>query len=405
MNRNFSILLGGNFIAQVVIMLALPILGRLYTPASFGQLALLMAVTSMVGAIVHGRYHMAIPVATVEGDEPVLLVLSVLLSLVLTPLAVLVSLWFTGHVWPNVSLWVFITLCVTAAIMTALNDIFNYWRSYRRRFKTSAQTAVIRATLTASVQIVLAVFTPLGIVIGTLIGLAGSMVFVLFDLLRHDRVLLHWPGLVKLRGTLVKYRHFPLYGMTQGFIASLSWNLLPLLLLKYGDPIIAGQYWVAFRLLIAPLTLFNGSYRQATLIELGQGDLDSSRSLVKRHTLVFFGFGILPTLLLGSAGGIIFSWVMGEQWLDAGLIAALLATGVLADLFKVPAICLLQSQHRQQTILVWEAIIVVLRYSSALPLFFLGNLHSAILVFSLGGFIGWGAFALVYAVFPQQLKT
>ena len=64
------LLLGGNGLGQLITIAAILFLSRLYDPADFGLLAGIVSVVSLSSVIVHGRYHMAIPVSRIINTLP-----------------------------------------------------------------------------------------------------------------------------------------------------------------------------------------------------------------------------------------------------------------------------------------------------------------------------------------------
>ncbi|MGB9859042.1 MAG: lipopolysaccharide biosynthesis protein, partial [Moorellaceae bacterium] len=65
--RNVAVLTGGTAAGQAMVVLASPILTRLYTPEDFGVLAVYSSVLSIVSVVASLRYELAIPLA--EDDE------------------------------------------------------------------------------------------------------------------------------------------------------------------------------------------------------------------------------------------------------------------------------------------------------------------------------------------------
>ena len=59
-NFNVFTLMVGSTLAQAIPIAITPILTRLYTPEDFGVLALFIAITSILGSVVNGRYEQAI---------------------------------------------------------------------------------------------------------------------------------------------------------------------------------------------------------------------------------------------------------------------------------------------------------------------------------------------------------
>ena len=79
--RDFAVVGGATIVGQGALILAAPLLARLYDPAAFGLLSVFAAVLSILVAVASLRFELAIPIAT-NADEAVhLFVLSVLISL------------------------------------------------------------------------------------------------------------------------------------------------------------------------------------------------------------------------------------------------------------------------------------------------------------------------------------
>ena len=91
------LLLSGNGLAQLIAIAAVPVLAHLYSPADFGLLASVVSLVSLSAVVVHGRYHMAIPVSRNEDESIALFALAALLSIALAPVAVLSVIFLVGQ--------------------------------------------------------------------------------------------------------------------------------------------------------------------------------------------------------------------------------------------------------------------------------------------------------------------
>ena len=113
---------------------------------------------------------MAIPASRDEGEAVALLVLAALLSAVVSPVAVLLVALLIGQNAGVIDGWLFVSVAVAFTLITALIDVFTYWRSHRQRFGVSAQNTVARAGITAGTQIVLGPVSTIGLVGGAMAG-------------------------------------------------------------------------------------------------------------------------------------------------------------------------------------------------------------------------------------------
>ena len=395
-SRRTLLLLGASGLGQLITFAATPVLARLYDPTDFGVFAGIMSVVSLSAGVVHGRYHMAIPSSRDESEAVALFALASLLSVVLAPATVLFVVFLIGQNVGGISILLFVGIATAFTLLTALIDIFSYWRSHRQRFGVSAQNAIARAGITAGAQIALSPVSVIGLVGGAMAGALAALALSIRDVVRHDRQSLIWPSWKQLLGVARDYSGYPFFGMPQGLIAAVSWNVLPLLLLHFSGVDSAGQYWLAYRLLIAPVALLNGSYRQATLPIMGRGDRLSATRMARRHSLnllILAATAAIPVYLFGET---LFALLLGEEWRLAGAMAAWLGIGITADIAKIPAMCMLQSKAWHRSILIWETTIVAVRYGVMLPFLGHGDVITAVAIFSLVGFLGWMSFCVYH---------
>ena len=74
--KNIAVLASGTALAQVLTVLAYPILMRLYNPGDFGLFALFGALNMTFVAVASGRYELAIVLAKTEEEAANILALT-----------------------------------------------------------------------------------------------------------------------------------------------------------------------------------------------------------------------------------------------------------------------------------------------------------------------------------------
>ena len=87
--RNVITLMTGTAFAQALPIAVSPILTRLYSPAEFGVFAMYLAVASILGVLVTGRYELAILIPKQDRDAIHIAALSAALSVLLSGLLLL----------------------------------------------------------------------------------------------------------------------------------------------------------------------------------------------------------------------------------------------------------------------------------------------------------------------------
>lgn len=390
MLRPLMVLLSGGLFRHVLTIAALPLLARLYEPDAFGRLGAVMAIVSLTAVVVHGRYHLAIPGARDHAEARALSRLAFGGVLVLSLPAVALAWSFFAD---PIDRWLTLGCATVLTASVATIDVSNYWRSRMRRFAVSARLDGARAAFVLVAQFLLVPFGTLGLLLGTLGGTALVAALGFLDMLRTMPRAYPAAG---LSAVARRYRAHPLFGVPQGWVAALSHNLMPLLLLKFAGVALVGQYWVAYRLMLAPVALLNGAYRQAALGRLADAAPHAAAEAVRTHTSVLLALGAVPCAALFVYGEPLLVALLGHGWSTAGSITAWLALGFWADGFKIPTFAFLQATGRQRSILLWEIAVVTVRYAFALPLMLSGRPLDAIAVYSCAGLLGWSLFCLCH---------
>ena len=94
--RQVSILAGGTALGQLVSIAASPLLTRLYTPESFGILAVYASTLAIMSISASLRYELAIPITNKDEDIAGIITLSSSILMIVT-LFISVILWFWGN--------------------------------------------------------------------------------------------------------------------------------------------------------------------------------------------------------------------------------------------------------------------------------------------------------------------
>lgn len=79
--RNVAVLAGGTAAGQAIVVLASPVLTRLYTPEDFGVLAVYASLLCVLSTVATLRYELAIPLPKRDEDAAALVVLCLVIVL------------------------------------------------------------------------------------------------------------------------------------------------------------------------------------------------------------------------------------------------------------------------------------------------------------------------------------
>lgn len=402
--KGIGVLASGTVIAQLITVAATPVLTRLYTPEAFAVLALVVSTASMLAVFAHGRLTIAIAASDSEEEAQHIFATGRRLTWMVCLVAALVltGLHFAG-VARDHTLPVIVAGCLLGGIL-ALLDLHAFFRNAAKAYRVSATASVLRAIGTALLQMIAALAGALGLIVGAMGGALAALAYSQWALFRGGRaptVALPRPDLAWAKRTLATHRNYIVFSAPQALVSAFGHNLPPIILAAATDPAFVGHYWLAYRLLIAPISILGGSYRQASLPVFRQ---DSARvmKLLLRDTATLSALVLIMGAGLYWLGADAFALAFGADWRGAGEIAGVLVIGYGADLAKVPAICLLQARKREKLLLAVETVVVLAKLAAlALALRVLGPLPS-LMVFTLTSAAGAGVFILTGASIAKR---
>jgi O-antigen/teichoic acid export membrane protein len=326
-NRNVLILAGGTAVAQAVPILISPILTRLYTPEDFGALAVFVAITSIVGVIVNGRYELAIMLPKKDEDAINVAAVAFLFNIFVSGLFFLFIL-FLGdwllEVLNAQNLSKLIYLAPLAVFLIGVFNILNYTNNRFKLYKDISKANIYKSLAGAIVQVVMGFFK-LG-ALGLISGQVVSQIVSNMKLFLNIKHLLRSIEKNKVKNMGVKYINFPKYSMWAGLLNTTGYQIVNLLIGMFYGQATLGYYYLAFRVLGMP-TSFIGSaisqvfYKQATDEKNKTGSIEKTfKSTLKKLIIISIPIFTVIFFTVKPAFGLVF----GKNWEIAGLYAMIL---------------------------------------------------------------------------------
>ena len=391
-------LVTGTTIAQVIVIIASPLLTRLFGPEAFGFLALFTSITGIIGVIACMRYELAIMLPESDDDAINLLGLSLLMVLIVTILTG-TALFFGGDLLlallkaPGLApyLWLIPLFVFFSGVFLALN----YWNSRTRHFgrlSTARVTSAIAATGT-QLGTGLAGHATGGSLIGA--SLAGSIVStgilggqIWREDKEHFRQKISWNGIVT---GLKRYQRFPLIDTGSALLNTVSWQLPVLLLSAFFSPIIVGLYALGMRVLQAPMSLIGGAIAQVFFQRAAEANREGTLgSLVENVFRVLVLIGLFPLLILTCIGGDIFTVVFGTIWREAGIYAQILGIWTFIWFISSPLSTLYVVLEKQDFGLTYNIANFITRLVSLVIGGLMGSVFIALALFAISGIFVYG---------------
>lgn len=369
--RNVLTLLSGTAIAQLIPLLATPVLTRIYTPEQFGALAILLAVANPLSLLVCGRYDLTVVLPRDDERANVLARLALLLAMV-------VSLLLGGLLWsfrePLSGLMggeVALTPVLLAPLLFLLMGFFqplNNWLIRKQAFRAMSVNKMVQTTVITLVSLGLGWWAfEHGLMVGYV---AGWALYVAFGAMQ-----VRWKGFrfrplqfAAMREAAMAYRSFPLYNALPAVMNTATLSIPVFLLTRVFDEQVTGQFNLCRQTIFLPVTFFATSFMQvymqraSSTVAAGGAVLPSLR----RSVQLLGGLALALVLVLLTAGPFLFGLVFGAQWTEAGTYARILALPIALQFVVVPLTPLLPALGHIRAYSIWQ----VLYFASVLLLGF-----------------------------------
>ncbi|QVL49810.1 MAG: oligosaccharide flippase family protein [Thiocapsa sp.] len=391
-------LVSGTGLAQIIALLAAPILTRLYAPEAFGVGALFASLTGILGVVACMRYELSIVLPDNDREAANLLAVSLVFTVLMTLLTLLL-VWSSGS---DIIRWIrmpelapYLWLVPVTVLVSGLFTALNYWNTRTKHFTrlSIARVTSALANTSGSLGAGLAGHATGGALIAANLGGQAVATSVLGGQIWRDngRSILACITWQEMWAGLKRHRKFPLYGSWAGLLNTISWQLPVLMLGGFFSPAVAGFYALGFRILQMPMSLIGGAisqvFHQRAAEAHNAGQLGPLvEALFKRLFLV----ALLPTLMLTIIGRDLYVVVFGERWAEAGVYTQILSIWSLVWFVSSPMSNLFGVLGRQEQGLKIQILIFSSRFVALAVGALLDSVIIALVLFSLSGVAVYG---------------
>ncbi|WP_394216122.1 oligosaccharide flippase family protein [Brachybacterium vulturis] len=380
--RNVLHLFTGSAVAQVVTMGALLATARLYGDESFGALALYTSTVAIVVPIASLRYNFAIMLPEEDHDAWTIVQLSqriVLMMAVLSSLVVAaVVIWGPEGIGGPYAAW--LPLCGVSIFLLGQSSVLGYWLNRQGEFAKLARNNALLASGTGASQIGLGLprgAGASGLIVGTIFGQFVACVR-LFQLARASLPKTK-PDRRRMVEMAKEHVRMPLLNGTTAIMDAIRLNGINFLI-GAGSVAALGQYNMAWRLTMAPMSLMNAAISQVLFHRLARSAPGEMTPLLRKIIVRLAAVGLPCSAGLYLLSPTLFPLFLGAEWVDAGEFARSLTPWLLLMFVSSPISTVFIVANRQGVLLVFSIL-----YAAA-PLLFVSlydaDLHVVITVMS-----------------------
>jgi O-antigen/teichoic acid export membrane protein len=313
---------GGMGLAQVVSLLLMPLIARLYGPAEMGVYAVYLAISSIIGNVASLRFDIAVVIAESE-DEARRLVWSgfVFSTLMGAGVAVVLSLVIQAFALNFGPL--FVPMTALSVVFLGITQSLVGWHNRLHHYRRLSTRNTLERVMALGLAIVLSHHATgmNGLIVGQSVGFIFSAVF----LLSTSKLGFSRGGFEAWKKTVVRYSDFPRKNLFTNLLNTFSIFGPSLLFAGFFARQGAGSYSLASRMLEMPITLIGNTFQTVYYPHVRGKSQTQRRSLFKRSLSILLLAGIPPVLVLMFWGESLFLMVFGPLWAEAGRTAVWLA--------------------------------------------------------------------------------
>lgn len=356
-------LVGGTASAQLVVLLAAPVLTRLYNPDDFGVLAVFMGLLALLSVIASLKYELAIPLPEDESEVVALTLLS-LFTVILIAATSGILVFFFGNGLAELlqvpTLADYLWLIPVGVVLAGSYQVFTYWAVRLKEFPLLAKTKLWQQLITVAVQIAAFKAGGVGLLFGQVSGQGVGVSRLASKVVRRDS----WKKLPleKVRYVAVRYRNFPIFSTWAGFLNSAGTQMPPILIASIFGASSAGFYALAHRIIALPMGVLGQAIGQVFLsnaaIDYRAGNLPP---LVLSAHRMLVQIILPPVVFLILFGPEAFGIIFGEIWKPSGEVASWLALWMLVSFSTSPLSSIFTVVEKQYLGMLMQALLFGLR--------------------------------------------
>lgn len=389
-------LVSGSAIAQILGILLIPLITRLYSPDDFGVFQLFLSISGILVIFSCLSYQLAIMLPKEDEDSANILALCCILITIISGISVGIFLIFSDWIGmilntPEISQYlVYVPLVV---FLDGLFIALTYWLSRKKQFGLIATAQVVNSISGKGIQIGIGMYaaSAFGLIIGVTVSYAAS-VAVIVRSIYEDLPLFKKVTWDHIRNLAIRYKKFPLLTSWSLGANTLSTNIAPLLLAYYFTPEIVGYFAVANMVVFLPMGLLGSATSQVFFQKAcdEKNKTGSVAHIVREIQLRLISIGMFPMFVLMIIGADLFAFVLGSQWAVAGQYAGILAPWLLFVFIASPLSTIFAVLERQTVDLSFNILILISRGVVLVIGGLSGDPYIALLLYSITGVLFWG---------------
>lgn len=339
--KNSIHLTGGTFGSQIILIIASPLLTRLFDSDEFGLLAVFTSLASVLSIVMTGRYEMAILLPKKNSEFKALLSFLVILMLTVT-----LFVYIIGAILDyNLNLKVILGesyniryLIPILGFLLASIQVLNY-----SSIRSNNISTVNKSKISQSISYVLTAFlliqfhqSSFTLIISNIIAASVCTIILLTENELFSGRKLTSSTLKEIKTVALEYKKMIFFNMPNGLIDTMRLFSFNALITMFYSSSILGFYALGYRLIQVPVNIVGSGISQSAFKTLADSN-DNQKYLFILSTIKnLFVISIIPFLLAYSLAPIAFEILFGENWIESGYFVRILTPWMWLNFLASP---------------------------------------------------------------------
>lgn len=324
--KNVAKISTGTLTGQIISMITLPIIARIYGAEVIGIWALILSISTLGSSFSDLGLTNSIMIEDEENVEITYTVITTIVTFISIILSIIITIIFSKYVrtirFSNIFLFFLIALVV---FTTKQIDICYTWLNRKGDYNILMKNPIIHHSIGGISSIILGLigFKAYGYFLGQIIGLVITLMFMKNFVPQKvfTRELIHY------KNTISRHKRFINYQMPSNILTSFK-NQLPIFLLQglWGTEIV-GYYSMTIKLLQTPVNLLANSIGRVffQITSAMKRDGKEIGNYVYRNLTRAMKISIIPIIIFVAFGDIFTVVFLGIEWKIAGYFFRILA--------------------------------------------------------------------------------
>lgn len=373
--KNITVLASGTFLSQLIVILFLPILSRVYNPEEFGLYSFFLSITASIAIISTFTFERAIVLPKKSSNANLLVILSCLLCILNSIIVATIIFFFQNKLIDYFGGSILLLYLVPLRVLQlGLQQVLDELSVRNKFYKSIATLKASNSFIVSLSQLTFNFLIKLnGLIIGKFLGDIILILSTFFIHIKNKTLSVKNITFKKLLNKSLDHLVFPKFYLPQIFFNTISLNLPFIMLPLYYSLEVAGLFGMAIRILEQPIRLISSStqsvyYQKASQMFSNSEDI---YDIFIETTSGLFKVSILPAIIIFISGPQMFSFFLGSDWYQSGVIAQILIIWLFFGFLKTPTTMTFSILSLQKIQMYVEFVLLILRFIAILAGYYL----------------------------------